>query len=211
MSDTDEALKVWNAMTPMVDRQIADRTRDCVRSTKMIVKTAPANGVIGVSLPYDNTVVSIPYEGTVSGASVGDAVWVTWYYNDMSTMRAVLFGDGSSTYSRDSYANVTWLAAADNYFGTTRQLTFYRRGKIAMIIPNLSVKSTAPSSNTVVGTAPAGFAPPTAVYISGAIQNSSDTYFFEIDTNREIHFAHYGSTGGFARFNAAYPIAANNL
>ena len=37
MSTTDEALKIWNALRPMVDREIKEKTRSCVRAKKMTV------------------------------------------------------------------------------------------------------------------------------------------------------------------------------
>ena len=41
MSNTDEALKIWDALKPMIDREIESRTRSCVRATKMSVTDLP--------------------------------------------------------------------------------------------------------------------------------------------------------------------------
>lgn len=93
MSDTREALKIWEAILPMVDKEIADRTASCVRGKKMIVTEEPDGDVIGVREPFGNT-IHIPYISTLSDAQVGDTVWVQWYFNNASTMHAVSFGDG---------------------------------------------------------------------------------------------------------------------
>lgn len=93
--DTSEALKIWEAIRPMIDTEIAEKTRSCVRTRKMVCTTAPNGSVIGVAEPFGNE-VKIPYSSSVSNANVGDAVWVQWYYDNASTMLAISFGDGSS-------------------------------------------------------------------------------------------------------------------
>lgn len=93
--DTSEALKIWEALRPMIDTEIAEKTRSCVRTRKMVCTTAPNGSVIGVAEPFGNE-VKIPYSSSVSNAQVGDAVWVQWYYDNASTMLAISFGDGSS-------------------------------------------------------------------------------------------------------------------
>lgn len=93
--DTSEALKIWEALRPMIDTEIAEKTRSCVRTRKMVCTTAPNGSVIGVAEPFGNE-VKIPYSSSVSNAQVGDAVWVQWYYDNASTMLAISFGNGSS-------------------------------------------------------------------------------------------------------------------
>lgn len=93
--DTSEALKIWEALRPMIDTEIAEKTRSCVRTRKMVCTTAPNGSVIGVAEPFGNE-VKISYSSSVSNAQVGDAVWVQWYYDNASTMLAISFGDGSS-------------------------------------------------------------------------------------------------------------------
>ena len=39
MSNTDEALKIWSAIRPMIDHEIDVKTRSCVRARKMTVKS----------------------------------------------------------------------------------------------------------------------------------------------------------------------------
>ena len=93
MSNTDEALKIWNAIRPMIDREIDAKTRSCVRAKKMTVTTAPNGTSIGVAEPYGEE-ITIPYLSTLSGAVVGDAVWVWYYFNNASTMIAMSMGNG---------------------------------------------------------------------------------------------------------------------
>lgn len=93
MANTDEALKIWNALKPMIDRQIEAKTRSCVRAKKMTVSTPPDGSLIGVTAPYQDEIM-VPYSSALSDAQAGDAVWVWWFFNNASTMIALTFGDG---------------------------------------------------------------------------------------------------------------------
>lgn len=94
MSDTAEALKVWDALKPMIDKEIERQTRSCVRAKKMTV-TRRANGeTIGVAEPYGEE-VEIPYNSGLAGSRVGMPLWVYWYFNNASTMVAFTNGSGS--------------------------------------------------------------------------------------------------------------------
>lgn len=93
MSDTAEALKVWDALKPMIDKEIERRTRSCVRAKKMVVTAAPTNGLVGVAEPFGNEMM-LPYSSTLTGLTVGDAVWVVYYFNNASTMIVMAKGDG---------------------------------------------------------------------------------------------------------------------
>lgn len=48
MSATDEALKIWDALKPMVVRQIEAQTRSCVRAKKMTVTVPPSESASDV-------------------------------------------------------------------------------------------------------------------------------------------------------------------
>ena len=93
MSESNEALKIWEALRGMVDAEIDAKTKSCMRAQKMSVTTAPDGTVMGVSAPFGEEIM-IPYTSALSSASVGDAVWVTWYYGNASTMIATAVGDG---------------------------------------------------------------------------------------------------------------------
>lgn len=103
MDDTNEALKIWDALKPMVDREIKERTASCIRSKKMTVISAPNGTTIGVCEPFDTVSYNIPYSSAVNGAQVGDAVWVQWYFDNASTMIAVCYGDGLNDYNIPSF------------------------------------------------------------------------------------------------------------
>ena len=94
MDDTNEALKIWGALKPMIDAEIAEKTTSCVRSKKMNVVSAPSGTTIGVCEPFDTKIYHIPYVSSLAKASVGDTVWVKWYFNNASTMIATSYGDG---------------------------------------------------------------------------------------------------------------------
>ena len=90
---TREAQKIWDALCPMIDKEIETRTRSAVRSRKMTVMTAPNGQTIGVAAPFEKT-VDIPYSSALANVRVGDAVWVEWRYNNASTMIAMATGEG---------------------------------------------------------------------------------------------------------------------
>ena len=94
LDDTNEALKIWGALKPMIDAEIAEKTTSCVRSKKMNVVSAPSGTTIGVCEPFDTKIYHIPYVSSLAKASVGDTVWVKWYFNNASTMIATSYGDG---------------------------------------------------------------------------------------------------------------------
>lgn len=121
--DTSEALKIWEALRPMIDTEIAEKTRSCVRTRKMVCTTAPNGSVIGVAEPFGNE-VKIPYSSSVSNAQVGDAVWVQWYYDNASTMLAISFGDGSS----QKYLPLTGGTVTGSITSTRNGIGFYSRG-----------------------------------------------------------------------------------
>lgn len=119
MADTSEALKIWQALQPMIDKEIAEQTESCVRAKKMIVKRATqenesGKGVnIGVMEPYGDKVI-IPSGTQLSNVNPGEPVWVYWYLNNASTMHVALTGDGSQgTADTDRLAEMLEKEIAD--------------------------------------------------------------------------------------------------
>lgn len=110
---TREAQKIWDALCPMIDKEIETRTRSAVRSRKMTVMTAPNGQTIGVAAPFEKT-VDIPYSSALANVRVGDAVWVEWRYNNASTMIAMATGEGQilPDYGQITMPNRNLLAAA---------------------------------------------------------------------------------------------------
>ena len=105
MSDVNEALKIWDALKPMIDKEIEAKTRSCVRAKKMVVKTPPNGSTIGVIEPYESSAVNIPYSSAVKDAEAGEAVWVQWFFGNASTMMAIAYGDGDMPYALETDLN----------------------------------------------------------------------------------------------------------
>ena len=64
--------------------KVADATRSCFRLEKATVKTAPSGGTVAVQLPFDETVLNLPYASSLSGLTAGQSVWVGIPYSDLS-------------------------------------------------------------------------------------------------------------------------------
>lgn len=76
-----QALEMWNAMKPMVDREIDQQTKGAVQRRKAKVTTAPSlsTGKMGVTEPFGDQYF-IPFTTNLSTAKVGDVVWVEYMY-----------------------------------------------------------------------------------------------------------------------------------
>lgn len=149
MNDTNEALKIWNALKPMVTKEIERLTRSCVRARKMQVKVPPNGSTIGVAEPYGET-IQIPYSFALSEAREGDAVWVWEYFSNASTMIALAYGNGqlNDFYSQIQSLNQTAQSLEDSVsqmeedFGAQLaelQSTMSRTEVMALDSENLSV------------------------------------------------------------------------
>ena len=74
-----DALDIWNALRPMIDKEIERRTMGMVQRRKAKVTTAPANSLIGVTESF-GTEIFVPYVSSMANAQVGDVVWVEFMY-----------------------------------------------------------------------------------------------------------------------------------
>lgn len=84
----EESAKLKQALTPIIEKIVDERTRSCLRTYKAKVVTAPDSttgkcvvqlmGQSGLSNP---TTLSLPYSTAVSSVSVGQMVWVATTYN----------------------------------------------------------------------------------------------------------------------------------
>lgn len=93
-------LNVWEAMLPLNDREIDNKTRNCLRMKSMVVTTAynSITKTVGVSEPFGNEVQLPVYGGLdVSALTVNTAVWVALPYSSMSNAIVFMLGDGSGT------------------------------------------------------------------------------------------------------------------
>ena len=64
--------------------KVADATRSCHRLEKATVKATPSGGTVAVQLPFDETVLNLPYASSLSGLTAGQSVWVGIPYSDLS-------------------------------------------------------------------------------------------------------------------------------
>lgn len=94
MDSTNEAMKIWKAIKPMIDKEIEAKTKSAVRSKKMNVITPPNGETMGVAEPFGEEVF-VPYNPVLKSAKKGDSVWVNWYFSNASTMYATAMGDGT--------------------------------------------------------------------------------------------------------------------
>lgn len=74
-----DALEIWNALRPMIDKEIERRTNGMVQRRKAKVTTAPANSLIGVTEAFGHEIF-VPYVSSMANAQVGDVVWVEFMY-----------------------------------------------------------------------------------------------------------------------------------
>lgn len=98
----DEAVKIVNALKPVIKSWNEDWDRNCMRSKQMTVKTAPNGTTIGVVDGFSSTVMNIPYSSELKQSVPGDTVWCIWMGSNMQTLVAMWKGTlaprgGSST------------------------------------------------------------------------------------------------------------------
>ena len=92
MSDYNSEMKeladnLWSYFSPKVEAA----TRSCLRLEKATVQSAPSGGTVAVRLPFDETVMELPYASSLSrNLSIGAAVWIGIPYSDLSNA-VVLF------------------------------------------------------------------------------------------------------------------------
>lgn len=96
-----EALSFWNAISGKVNRLIKDETNNAFRCERYTVTTAANGSKIGVTLPYGNNEVFLPYSREVADATVGTPVLVVWW-GSMSNAKVYYFADGYNGYQGSS-------------------------------------------------------------------------------------------------------------
>lgn len=101
-----QALDIWNALKPMIDKEIEIKTRGGVQRRKAKVTTAPSSSTnkVGVTEPF-GTEYFVPFLPGVAEAKVGDVVWVEFMY-------------GASNAFVSMYANVSYTNGGGGvYYG----------------------------------------------------------------------------------------------
>lgn len=93
------ALKIWNAIEPLVNRKIEEQTRNCQRMKSMTVSTAYSaqTGVVGVQEAFGKEIF-LPVISTIDTGklTVGANVWVAMPYSSMSNAIVTMMGDGDN-------------------------------------------------------------------------------------------------------------------
>lgn len=83
MNVFSQSEQLKQALTPFINKLIDERTKECLRTYKAKVVTAPniETGKCEVQLLGHFTTISLPYSTAVSNVLVGDMVWVATTYN----------------------------------------------------------------------------------------------------------------------------------
>lgn len=92
MSGSAEANDIWRALEPKVNAAIDQRAKNVIRSRRMNVTTAAANGVLGVTEPFGAAEIFVPYSTALASVAVGSSVRVVWFDGNMSTAVALWTG-----------------------------------------------------------------------------------------------------------------------
>lgn len=96
------SLKIWNALEPLIKREIERQTRSCQRMKSMTVSTAynGSSGLVGVKEAFGSEIF-LPVMSTMdkSRLVVGASVWVCMPYSSMSNAIVMMMGDGNNGYS----------------------------------------------------------------------------------------------------------------
>lgn len=85
---------LWRYFKPKVDEMLGS----CIRYYRAETTAAPSDGKITVQRPFDDTVLSLPYVGSMSGTTAGKQVVVAVFGKQNSnTMNSIVLGDGLLT------------------------------------------------------------------------------------------------------------------
>lgn len=74
---------IRDAIIKVVEDVLDEKTRDCFRVKKAIVKGTPSGGLMEVLLVGDSNSLFLPYSSRVSSVTVGSVVWVAVLGNSM--------------------------------------------------------------------------------------------------------------------------------
>ena len=71
--------------------KVAEAVRSCPRMEKATVATAANGSTMGVQLPFDSTVLNLPYATSIAEAAVGSSVWIIMPYSSLTN--GIVLGD----------------------------------------------------------------------------------------------------------------------
>ena len=89
----NEAVKIVNALKPVIKNWDEEWNRNCIRAKQMTVKTKPNGTTVGVVDAFSSHVMNIPYTNAINTAAVGDTVWCVWMCDNMQTLVAMWMGE----------------------------------------------------------------------------------------------------------------------
>ena len=98
MSILSETNAFKNAVATVARQVVQEETRDCLRVKKAVVIAAPLGNSCTVRFVGEDTNsggITIPYSSEVSGAVVGNSVWVLILYGSLRNAIAWKMGDFS--------------------------------------------------------------------------------------------------------------------
>lgn len=96
MSLLSETNALKKAIREVAKEVVREETRDCLRAKKAVVIAAPLGNSCTVRFVGEDTSsggITIPYSTEVSGAEVGDSVWVLIPYGSLRNAIAWKMGD----------------------------------------------------------------------------------------------------------------------
>lgn len=104
-----EAKRFWDAISGKIKELVRNETSDALRVRRFDVTTAPDGTYIGVTQPFGDTELFLPYSEEVSSAAVGDPVMVAWY-NTMSNAKVYFKGNGFGGAKPPRVVNISMTA-----------------------------------------------------------------------------------------------------
>lgn len=87
------AEEFWKSIEGKIRSLVEEEMKNSFQCQRYDVTTAPDGSVIGVTQPFGETELFIPYSQEVATAVVGDTVLVVWWAS-MSNAKAYYFADG---------------------------------------------------------------------------------------------------------------------
>lgn len=124
-----QALDIWNAIKPMIDKEIEIKTKSMVQRRKAKVTTAPSlvTNLIGVTEAFGSE-ISVPFVSNLISAVVGDYVWVEFMYGATNSV-AIGFAsldDKDITVAGNLTINGIAKNASKHCEGSLSQVGWYR-------------------------------------------------------------------------------------
>ena len=89
----EQAKAFWDSISGKVKSLVQTETENALRVQRYDVTTAPDGDVMGVTQPFGNNEIFLPYSKEVENATVGDTVLVAWW-GSMSNARVYYFSKG---------------------------------------------------------------------------------------------------------------------